>query len=631
LGVNEHIKKYLDNYISHNDPRFAIMLNGNWGCGKTYFISSYTEEKKENTFIYVSLFGLNKTEQIDEAIFAELHPILSSKGMKILSSVLMAGISKFGFEIKNGGILDGAKIDATLPSINPNSLFTNIVSKILIFDDLERCLIPPTETLGYINKYVEHYKLKVIILANEEEIDESERINKEQEYPQEGYAKAPEREKLKKPSNYKIIREKVIGKSFQIQGDFQETIESFIKNYSEEKGDFPENLIRTNIRIIEDIYKIFKKDNLRILQQTFYDWRIFWNALDERVKEKNDLVKELIRIFFILSFEIKAGLNPDHLHDWKDNYLSFRTNPNKIKNDNYNRFNKFNLSPFDLIVPVEDWKIFFITGVLNEDFNEHLFNTNYFYDEKTPVWQKLFHYRLLSDELFQEYFEILLKELNDKVISDPGVILVISSTLLSLSKNNIYKRNSKKIVKDMKSYITSMASSGYLSNSKWLRIYRDNYNGFGFPDKDNDGFNTIFEFLNQRVKEQLSLAYVQDANNLIQVMKEDSDKFIEEIFGNQGRYYNIPILSYMNVDDFFKALELLVPFQIGGLVPLFTQRYDGVEKYFLTELSFLQKLSILLNKHINNYKPLKKLAMTDLNDKYIKPAIKRLQNINPSN
>ena len=42
--MNEHIKKYIEYYIELDDPQYAVLLTGNWGCGKTYFIKKLIEE-----------------------------------------------------------------------------------------------------------------------------------------------------------------------------------------------------------------------------------------------------------------------------------------------------------------------------------------------------------------------------------------------------------------------------------------------------------------------------------------------------------------------------------------------------------------------------------------------------------
>ena len=52
--VNSHIINSLKSYIENPDPRYALMLKGKWGCGKTYLVNQWIEdtfknpEKKDN-------------------------------------------------------------------------------------------------------------------------------------------------------------------------------------------------------------------------------------------------------------------------------------------------------------------------------------------------------------------------------------------------------------------------------------------------------------------------------------------------------------------------------------------------------------------------------------------------------
>lgn len=68
---------------------------------------------------------------------------------------------------------DGNQMEAwifPIPSVNIDDLLKKGENLILIFDDVERCQIPISEVLGYINYFVEHAKSKVILIGNEEEI-----------------------------------------------------------------------------------------------------------------------------------------------------------------------------------------------------------------------------------------------------------------------------------------------------------------------------------------------------------------------------------------------------------------------------------------------------------------------------
>jgi len=74
-------EKILDDYIEHQND-YALLISGEWGCGKTYFIDKFKihrekRYKKENTiFIKVSLFGVQNINSIFDEILFEVYPIL---------------------------------------------------------------------------------------------------------------------------------------------------------------------------------------------------------------------------------------------------------------------------------------------------------------------------------------------------------------------------------------------------------------------------------------------------------------------------------------------------------------------------------------------------------------------------
>src|ERR1700730_11793697 len=88
---NKHAIDFLHNYTSPSSPfDYAVMITGPWGSGKTYLIKEFLDQRRKAGFtkdLYVSLYGMTSTRQIDDAFFRQLHPVLSSKGMKIAAEI----------------------------------------------------------------------------------------------------------------------------------------------------------------------------------------------------------------------------------------------------------------------------------------------------------------------------------------------------------------------------------------------------------------------------------------------------------------------------------------------------------------------------------------------------------------
>ena len=172
LKENE-IEKIIMNYITKEKSNYAILLDGAWGCGKTFFVKNKIIPKIDETTkksIYVSLYGLSDIKDIDKQIYFGILEKLAPNNKEI--SIIKKGgnIVITGYKIINeaiGGKLPMVSSDNITSII---SLFKNIEDYVLIFDDLERCNVPPNIVLGYINKFVEHKNCKCIIVANQKEI-----------------------------------------------------------------------------------------------------------------------------------------------------------------------------------------------------------------------------------------------------------------------------------------------------------------------------------------------------------------------------------------------------------------------------------------------------------------------------
>ena len=87
---NKHIEDYLQYYCDPSHALdYAVMLTGPLGSGKTFLINRFLVKRAKNGSpknFYVSLYGLTSFRQIDEALERQLHPVLSSKGMKIAAN-----------------------------------------------------------------------------------------------------------------------------------------------------------------------------------------------------------------------------------------------------------------------------------------------------------------------------------------------------------------------------------------------------------------------------------------------------------------------------------------------------------------------------------------------------------------
>lgn len=126
----------IKNYISEENTDYAILLDGDWGTGKTFFIENILKENdlicKNNQIISISAAGVNDVDSFINNIYLRIALEKSSlnrkkiepyksiiKGINFISNKLSININIFGLSIISNPII--------------NSLNDFIVKKNLIF------------------------------------------------------------------------------------------------------------------------------------------------------------------------------------------------------------------------------------------------------------------------------------------------------------------------------------------------------------------------------------------------------------------------------------------------------------------------------------------------------------------
>ena len=171
---DEQILNAIDNYITSRLYHYAIMINGKWGCGKTYFITKTLIPHLENnasktkfTVNYVSLYGIKEPSEISDALLAQTiedelnkRTNLNKKRSHIITSLISKAMN-IGSNAIGSSKNDLLDIFTTISSFDDH---------VIVFDDLERCSCDVNTVLGYINNFVEHSNAFIIVVSNEEEI-----------------------------------------------------------------------------------------------------------------------------------------------------------------------------------------------------------------------------------------------------------------------------------------------------------------------------------------------------------------------------------------------------------------------------------------------------------------------------
>lgn len=303
---NEHIKKFLDEYLAKTSNDYAVLITGCWGSGKTHFISRYMGGQKvhkvrdwlmdsvNRTVVYISLFGAKSREDIENRIFEVLHPHLEETGNSYFAK---SGISL----IKALASLTPLTKDFGTNACDAMSLFNDALCKkakrskkglVVVFDDVERTDMDSPELLGYINEYVEHLGVSCILLADKERWDEANAMP------------------VNRPTLHRLAstQEKVIGKIFNIQTTIDDVLSAWL-NDNEFLDKRLLKILRKNETIIKDVIQRSGVNNFRSLKHTLLELERFvritsiWKFL-----EKQEFTELFLREFIALRYSIYIGV-----------------------------------------------------------------------------------------------------------------------------------------------------------------------------------------------------------------------------------------------------------------------------------------------------------------------------------
>lgn len=79
---DEETIKIIKNYVNDNNDSLALLINGKWGSGKTYFVKKIAIPKLleiNKKSIYISLYGVENKEEINQKIYSALLKDTSKK------------------------------------------------------------------------------------------------------------------------------------------------------------------------------------------------------------------------------------------------------------------------------------------------------------------------------------------------------------------------------------------------------------------------------------------------------------------------------------------------------------------------------------------------------------------------
>lgn len=600
--MKQKITKRLIEYLQL-DTNYAVIINGNYGIGKTHYIKNelfskvrkleVPDSKKDEKFtpILVSLFGVKSIEDIQSQIFIELFPILKNRGLKIAAG-LGNGILKFFNNDLKELISDSGAIDGS---------FTDYKKVLICIDDIDRkgSELEIQEVFGFVNNLVENFGAKIILIANEDEL----RHNSET-----------------KRNSYALIREKVIGVSVSYKLDLSLTFEEIVKSKYKDKYPSYYNYLIDNkteiIRIIE-----LNNDNLRNLLFFLEHFKIIFRKLrkyftkESSLKEfEKEIFDKILSFTLPISFEYKSGnLQPNNFEEIREVYSSGFFNISAFLIDNPQEklpSSKDNIKPYNEVYKEryfdqkEQGRNFLFNSIFNYITGESAFDLesliaeiNSFYkieDAKIPerevILGKLSYWKCI--DLPEEEYRNLTNEMLDLADNSKYSIEQYPTIFHYASRfENLLKYDLDKLVKRLKKAI----EKGDFEYKDSLHFHLSMSTNSEYYEKLKEVGEFCFK-KNESIKVENECA---EMNKLFKLFKSDFNSFLETIVDKNEIYRFSPIFLKINFSEFFKAIKELSNSEIIEFAFVLKRRYSKhLYPELITEKEFLIKLEKKISAHI---------------------------------
>jgi hypothetical protein len=581
---SKYIEDIFKDYLATKDTSYAILINGTWGSGKTYFwkntLTKHCESAKLKP-IYLSLNGINKIETLDYQLKIKLIPYLNKIDVKkagalgkITKNIFNKLAEKYG-NFNPEDILKDVEIDL--------SLFSN---NVVCLDDLERCKIPLSEVLGYVNDFVEHKKLKVVLLSDESKINGTT------------------------DENYNSIKEKVIGRILTFKNNLIDTLPFLFEKYKTDNVEFY-TFLHSKKEYIYELLLEYKEENLRNI--AFYIDNL--SKVFPILKSHNDYSDEVLLFSLIITIEFKTGkLTSNDYTDFKD-YEDL--------NSPFALFNFSKPKNRNLYLNVEDEEKEPKTEL--ELLHEKYLSKNI---------EKYFFYPSIYQFILTGYLDkvLLTNELKARYPEIPPIEVTLFRKLLNYNFREIQNDEFEEATKEVFKYAVEGKYSiydysqvarffNYFSESKLIdlsltEIQEGLKKGIEISKQRKDSnkklFDSLFHFKSGEDDEVIR-GLIKEAHNTIEKEKEllKTNKLIEAIESNDIEAMELIFKEYSAQKELFEQLEVKDLFEkllssenntINHFNTRIEERYNfgNVKDYLSFDLNLLKGLSDMIEDSLKD-------------------------------
>jgi hypothetical protein len=586
------------------------MITGEWGSGKTWLVNEImNQEGLEH--LRISLFGISSRQEVYDEFFAQCHPMLASAGTRVVAGIARGILSRITFPIGSAN----AQSQTQFESLGLKELLINVREKIVIFDDFERCRLPVREMMGLISNLLEDDNCKVVIISNDSEI---------------------------RDDDYTVYKEKVVAYTFKAEPELERALDDFWNVMAGHRLD--DTLVNEIKEIIGNVHDQSGYKNLRHLKISLEAFETLYSTLPDSAKQNGELVKELLYINSIFSYEVLHGIVYGHqvIELFSKMMYGSRSDSQPSEGDRIGILaSKYRPSMSrDLILDPDIWINLFAQGSLDKEaVQSSIERSRFFIGQRTPTWRKLLEVWSFSNDELRDLLAQLKEDIRCENFSNVGEILHVTGILLWLSNRSLYSEPPEEIVRASVCLLNSLRAQQKLVCRPSDRSLTDRDNVFAnifFLERANPAFEQVLERAKDIEKEIHQSNLETSASALMDILPNDVFGFTRQLvhahLGDRhslsGSYADEPILASVDPVMFVESLMSLRPMYRRDLLYGIAQRYKHPElaRMLCSELQWLDRVNNDLKQKLADAgASLEAFQLQTALDEFITPSIVNLK------
>lgn len=584
---NENATAVIDAYLEadvHPVPH-AILVEGPWGSGKTYFLEKIYEPDRQvkaqarggyqTPFLFVSLFGVKTADDVEKRMHRAASP-----GEVAFGKVLGTFIS---------GVMEFLKVkDATKTTLDAieKSAARRHVDYILVFDDLERVEKGAFgEIMGLVNSLITAGKRRVILVGDEAKLLE-----------------------IHKDANWDEQNEKIIGRRARIEAD----VESVVRRSVEDVSDGPTKaFMMERVDVLIDLANRSHVENLRNLSWAIVNGARFVRSLltDPEISEghADHVARTMLVVVATTIWYRSKKLSKGALDKLPSLSMTLavrsigRHDQRKEEDPEITVAKQFSEAFADLAVespPFEYRRLidFEANGILDDAEFTTWTKSQFGFGKgrSEPSWRRLWHSyeRPMADT--DNATEELAEELAKRTYTKRGQILHAAGLAIKHGKaGDTRLTHGAEVVAFFKSYINDLVANGSLEANQIdpLPIEHESGAGLEFFSKDAPEFEELYRFLTDK---QAAVEKADLENRADEIVKEaeagDLDALHKLNMINDELSRN-PVLLGIDVDRMANLIASDVPALHAGSRFLAHRYHHGRRgEPLMTEIPWARKV-----------------------------------------